>query len=95
MRYKSGIQQAHSVGFFVMKMMLAADNKEYKENYDLYNKMLPLLGNAEIGEQLCMFYVIQEGKLVEFSALEYDAPANNLTRTIDKPTKSFYDFLVV
>jgi hypothetical protein len=93
LRYKTNIQQAHSIGFFPMKVMLAADDESYKDNFELYKKMLPLLGNPEIGEALGMFFVIKEGRLVEFSALDGEKPANTLSKTIDPTKKSFYSYL--
>lgn len=85
-RYAKGKVRNHSVGMQYIKIMLAVNDPEYKEEFDNWNKYLPLAINPEKGEQEGYFWVVQEAKLIEGSAVPMGS--NWMTPTLDNNIKS-------
>ncbi len=67
--YKNGEINQHSVGMQYVKIELAADDRDMEEEFKLYNKILPTLGNPEQAEKQGYFFVVSEAKLRETSAV--------------------------
>lgn len=93
--YKDGEIDQHSVGMQYVKIFLAVNNKENKEEFDAWNKYFPLLGNPEKALEKGYFWVVKEAKLIEISCVTdgsneltgmYNPPKSSLN--IDPPASS-------
>lgn len=76
----------HSVGMRYVKIDLAVNDEEYKEEFSTWNKYIEKLGNKEKAEQQGYFWAVKEAALVEYSAVLFGS--NELTPTvinIDEP----------
>lgn len=67
--YKNGEVDQHSVGMIYVRMALAINDPEYKEEFAEWNKVFPKLGNQEAAEKKGYFWSQYEAKLPEFSAV--------------------------
>lgn len=82
----------HSVGMQYVKIDLAINDEEYKEEYKNWEKVFPLLGNQDLALEVGFFWIVREAKLIEISAVLLGS--NELTPTlsnenkIDEPLKS-------
>jgi hypothetical protein len=74
----------HSVGMAYVKVELAINDSEYKEEYATFQKYIGQIGNKDQAEQLGYFYAIKEAKLIEISAVLEGS--NSLTPTINNIT---------
>lgn len=74
--------QQHSVGQIYVKMELAVNDPEYKQEYSEWEKYFPMIGNPELAEQKGFFWVQKESKLKEISGLLFDG-SNSLTPTME------------
>jgi hypothetical protein len=70
----------HSVGMQYVKIDLAVNSDEYKEEMATWNKYIDQIGNPEKAEELGYFWAVSEAKLIEISAVV--AGSNELTPTI-------------
>lgn len=80
-QYKGGEINQHSVGMIYVKIDLAVNDPEFKEEYSLWNKVFPLIGNPEAAENAQHFWVVTEAKLKEISCVIEGS--NELTPTVD------------
>lgn len=71
----------HSVGMVYVKMSLAIDDEEYKEEKATWDEVYPKLGNPERADEDKYFWVVQEAKLIEYSAVLFGS--NELTPTVE------------
>ena len=71
----------HSVGMIYVKMSLAIDDEEYKEEKSTWDKVYPKLGNPEKADEDKYFWVVEEAKLIEYSAVLFGS--NELTPTVE------------
>lgn len=59
----------HSVGMIYVKIDLAINDPEYKEEFATWQKYIDLLGNREKAEEVGFFWAVKEAKLIETSAV--------------------------
>lgn len=87
--YLNGNIDQHSVGMQYVKIDLAVNDSEYKEEFATWNKFIHLLGNRQKAEDKGYFWAVKEAKLIETSAVLEGS--NVLTPTvpnISQPDKS-------
>ncbi len=84
--YRDGEIDQHSVGMQYVKMFLAVNNAEFKEEYAIWNKYIGILGNPETAIKEGYFWVVSEAKLIEISCVTEGS--NELTGVIDPPNGS-------
>jgi len=75
----------HSVGMVYVKIELAMDDEDEKEEYKNWNKYLSILGNPEKAIAQGYFFIIKEAKLIEISAVLEGS--NDLTPTVTNITQ--------
>ena len=80
-QYLSKDINQHSVGMHYVKIDMAINGKEYKEEYATWLRYIDLLGNKEKADEKGYFWAVKEAKLVEISAVIKGS--NELTPTID------------
>jgi hypothetical protein len=90
-KYAKGYVRNHSVGMQYVKLDLAvnSDMDEYAKEYDNWNKYLPMAINPEKAIDEGFFWVVQEAKVIEGSAVPLGS--NTFTPTISnniEPQKS-------
>lgn len=78
--YLLGEIDQHSVGMSYVKLDLAVNDKEYKEEYATWNKYFSLLGNPQEATNQGYFWAVSEAKLAEMSAVLKGS--NTLTPTV-------------
>lgn len=86
--YASGGIDQHSVEMIYVKMALAINDKDEKEEYKNWQSVFPLLGNPEKALEQGFFFIQSESKLKAISCVIEGS--NSLTGTIepDKSTQS-------
>jgi len=86
--YLKGEIDQHSVGMQYVKLELAVNDEEYKEEFANWNKYISLIGNKADAEELGYFWAVKEAKLIEISAVLEGS--NTLTPTVQniEPQKS-------
>lgn len=106
LQYLADEIKQHSVAMQYVQLDLALNDPDYKQEFRLWNKILPLLGNPDEAEKDGFFWAISEAKLFEGSCVLEGS--NELTPTLpntpgtesDKSKKveaaksSFYDSFV-
>ena len=78
--YKDNEVDQHSVGMMYVRMALAVNDPEYKEEYAEWQKHIGKIGNPERAEEKGYFWAHYEAKLREFSAVLQGS--NELTPTL-------------
>lgn len=81
--YKSGDISSHSYGGFNVKVAIAANDPNYPEEYENWKKYTEKLINPWKAREKGYFWVIQEIKLIEVSAVPVGM--NEVTPTIKGP----------
>lgn len=84
LEYKNGEINQHSVGMQYVKLSLAINDKEYKEEFATWNKVYPILGNPETADKKGYFWAVEEAKLIEISCVLEGS--NTLTHTLSQFT---------
>ena len=84
--YKDGEIDQHSVGMQYVKLFLAVNSKEEKEEFDNWNKYFPLLGNPDKALDKGYFWAVKEAKLIEISCVTEGS--NELTGMYNPPPGS-------
>ena len=79
--YKDGNVDQHSVGMYYVKIDLAVNDPEFKEEFAVWNANISTIGNKDKAEELGFFYAVKEAKLIEISAVLEGS--NELTPTIE------------
>ena len=79
-QYKNGWVNFHSIGLRYVKIALAVNDKQYKEEYNNWKKYISQIVNREEAEKIGYFYAVTEVKVIEGSAVTL--PANPLTPTL-------------
>lgn len=74
----------HSVEMYYLKMDLALNDKDYKEEYKQWNAIFPLLGNPQKAIERGFFFVQKEAKLKAISCV---VEASNEITGIYEPSK--------
>lgn len=67
--YKDNEIDQHSVGMQYVKIQLAVNNPENKEEFDVWNKYIMLLGNQDKAIEKGFFWAVKEAKLIEISCV--------------------------
>ena len=80
-QYLEGEIDQHSVGMRYIKLGLAVNDEDYKEEYEEWNKYIDEIGNKEEVEELGYFWAVKEAVLIEISAVLIGS--NELTPTIE------------
>jgi hypothetical protein len=76
----------HSVGMQYVKMDLAVNDPEFKEEFATWNKYIDQIGNRADAEKQGYFWAIKEAKLIEISAVLEGS--NTLTPTVQNITET-------
>ena len=79
--YKDGNVDQHSVGMYYVKIDLAVNDEEFKEEFAVWQANIDKIGNAEKAEQEGFFWAVKEAKLIEISAVLEGS--NELTPTVE------------
>ena len=85
-QYKLGKINQHSIGLQYVKMTLAINDEDYKDEFDAWNKYSDLVINKEQAEEKGFFWAVQEIKLIENSAVLFGS--NEITPTLDNNVKT-------
>jgi hypothetical protein len=87
-QYLGGEIDQHSVGMRYVKLDLAINNEDDKEEYATWLKYIDRIGNKEIAEEAGFFWAVSEAKLIEISAVLMGS--NPITPTVQniEPVKS-------
>lgn len=67
--YKDGEIDQHSVGMSYVKIELAVNDKDNKEEFATWNKYIHLLGNQDKAIEKGFFWAVKEAKLIEISCV--------------------------
>lgn len=78
--YKNGDVEQHSVGMMYVKMDIAYYDEESQKQMDFFNEMKALAVNPEVADERGYFWVIQEAKKREGSAVVFGS--NSITPTL-------------
>jgi len=78
--YKSGNIDQHSVGMYYVKVELAINDKDYPEEFKVFNEYIDSIGNKDKAIDQGYFYAVKEAKLIEISAVLEGS--NELTPTL-------------
>lgn len=84
--YKDGEIDQHSVGMQYVKIALAVNNPDNKEEYENWNKYIGRLGNPEKAIEKGYFWPVREAKLIEISCVTEGS--NELTGMYNPPSGS-------
>jgi hypothetical protein len=84
--YQKGHVKNHSVGMRYVKIELAVNDEDYKEEYAVWQKYIDLIANKEDAEETGYFWAVKEAKVVEGSAVPLGS--NTKTPTINVLTVS-------
>lgn len=87
-RYIQGKVRQHSVEMMYVKMAMAINDKDYKEEYAEWEKVYPLIANKDQADERGYFFSIYEAKHLGGAAVPLGS--NHATPTIDitEPDKS-------
>lgn len=80
-KYKRGRINQHSIGLNYVKLFLAINDDDYKEEFATWNKYITQIINREDAEARGFFWAVTEIKLIECSAVLLGA--NKLTPTLE------------
>lgn len=80
-KYSAGKIKQHSIGLQYVKMSLAINDEDSEKEYDFWNKYIKQVINADTAKESGFFWVIEEIKLLENSAVLFGS--NELTPTLD------------
>lgn len=78
--YKTDKINQHSVGMQYVKIDLAVNDEDYKEEYKLWKDNIESIGNKDYTENKGYFWLVREAKLIEISAVLLGS--NELTPTL-------------
>lgn len=86
-KYKNGKVKQHSIGLQYIKMSLAINDEDSEKEYTFWEKYIKQIINREHAEDKGFFWVIEEIKLLENSAVLFGS--NELTPTLDVKADNF------
>lgn len=82
-QYAKGHVKNHSVGMRYVKLELAINNEDYKEEYAVWEKYIEKIINKEYAESKGYFWAVKEAKAIEGSAVplgsNYVTPTYQIT----------------
>ena len=79
-QYKNGWIDNHSVGMQYVKIALAVNDPEMKEEFETWQKYIEVIANKEVAEKQGYFFAVTEAKLIEGSAVLRGS--NDITPTL-------------
>lgn len=85
-QYKQGRINQHSIGLQYIKLDLAINDESSEKEFDFWSKHFDSVINKEVAEQSGFFWVVQEFRLIEGSAVLFGA--NVITPTLDNNVKN-------
>jgi hypothetical protein len=85
-QYKMGKVNQHSIGLQYVKLSLAINDEDYKEEFEVWNKYNEQIINKDKAEVNGFFWAVQEIKLIENSAVLFGS--NEITPTLDNNLKN-------
>lgn len=80
-QYKNRWVKNHSVGMQYVKIDLAINDSKYEKEIDFWNKHISNIANRKDAEEQGYFWVVQEAKLLEGSAVVFGS--NKITPTLE------------
>lgn len=80
-QYADGNVTNHSVGMRYVKLFLAINDENYKEEKSIWDKYYPTIANKEAADSQGYFWAVTEAKVVEGSAVPIGS--NQVTPTIE------------
>jgi len=84
-QYANGRVKNHSVGMRYVKMFLAVNDDNYKEEKAIWDKYYPTIANKEDADAQGYFWAVTEAKVIEGSAVPIGS--NQITPTITVAAK--------
>ena len=85
-QYSKGFVKNHSVGMQYIQIDMAINNKDYEEEYKIWQSYFDKIANKELAEYKGYFFAVKEAKLIEGSAVPIGS--NPATPTLDNNAKS-------
>ncbi|MDB0602757.1 hypothetical protein PL373_16810 [Tenacibaculum maritimum] len=85
-QYKMGKINQHSIGLRYIKLDLAINDEDSEKEMEFWNKYIGQIINPEIALERGYFWVVQEIKLLENSAVLFGS--NEITPTLDNNVKN-------
>jgi len=85
-QYLKGYVKEHSVGMRYVKLALAVNDKDYKEEFAVWEKYIDRIANKEETEATGYFWAVTEAKVIEGSAVLKGS--NYMTPTLSVNEKS-------
>lgn len=79
--YQDGHVKNHSVGMRYVKLFLAVNDEDYKEEKAVWDKYYPTIANKADADALGYFWAVTEAKIIEGSAVPIGS--NQITPTIE------------
>ena len=80
-QYHKGLVKNHSVGMRYVKLFLAVNDEDYKEEKAIWDKYYPSIANKEVADSQGYFWAVTEAKVIEGSAVPIGS--NQITPTIE------------
>ena len=80
-QYQKELVKNHSVGMRYVKLFLAVNDEDYKEEFDIWNKYYPQIANKETADNQGYFWAVTEAKVIEGSAVPIGS--NQITPTLE------------
>jgi len=84
-QYRKGWVKNHSVGMQYVKIKLAINDPEAKEEFEEWNKTIDKIVNREMAEKLGYYFTVYEAKMIEGSAVP--TGSNTVTPTLSVQDK--------
>jgi len=84
-QYKAGKINQHSIGLQYVKLDLAINDEDSEKELEFWDKYYPQVINKDVADERGFFWVVQEIKLLENSAVLFGS--NELTPTLETESK--------
>ena len=86
-QYKNGFVDNHSVGMQYVKIAMAVNDKDYKEEKAVWDKYYDEIVNKEDADSVGYFFAVTEAKVIEGSAVPLGSNPITPTLEIKEPSK--------
>lgn len=81
-QYANNYVTNHSVGMRYVKIFLAVNDSDHKEEFEVWNRYIGQVINREVAEEKGYFYAVTEAKLIEGSAVPVGSNSITPTRSV-------------
>lgn len=88
-KYRAGKVKQHSIGLMYVKIELAVNDPDSEKEFDFWTKYISKVINPEVPLELGFFWVVQEIKILECSAVLFGS--NILTPTLEVKLDTLVD----